>query len=108
MEVPGLDYPLIFAADDQQADELVSDGNRRGAIWTLAELADLIKAPGMTHESAIQAARLRQIFNATVVDIRSCSAVSTMASPEPLTPEPDENPVQSRLDMGQRLRVEPD
>lgn len=101
MEVPGLDHPLIIAADDQQADELVADGFHRGAIWTLTELVELTRAPGMTHDSAVQTARLRQMFNATVVEIgpASRSAVQDQPSSAPAPPSEHE-PDQGSLDLG--------
>jgi hypothetical protein len=51
--VPWLAGPLWFVPDEADAEALVAAGEaRRGAVWTAAELMDLLAIPGMTKAQA--------------------------------------------------------
>lgn len=94
-QVPGSQASLWLVAGPEEVQTLMAEGVKAGRIWTVAEMVDFLQAPGMTSEEALKVARLRQVFNATIVDIRP-------AEPTEQAPQPDEarEPEQRDLDLG--------
>jgi len=97
-EVPGLDETLWMVADRDEVEALIAEGVAARRIWTLADMADLLRLPGMSHEEALRVARLREAFSATIVEIRPADQHQRPKTQESPAPEPE--PIQPELDLG--------
>ena len=71
VSVPGLAEPLWFASGQAEVDTLLSEGIRRGRIWTATELSDLCTDPAPTQKEVVSIARVKLKFSATIVDVRA-------------------------------------
>lgn len=71
VRVPWLADPLWFVPTEADAEALVGRGEAaRGAVWTVAELTDLLAIPGITRESARTVAEAKLEFGGDLVLVR--------------------------------------
>jgi hypothetical protein len=71
---PWLDVPLWFVPGEADAVALVGRGDvTRGAVWTVAELTDLLAIPGITKPQARTVAIAKAEFGGDLVDVIQCA-----------------------------------
>lgn len=88
---------LWFVSGSEEVQQLLSEGIRRGRIWSADELRRICQEPGLTHEEVVGIARARQVFNAEILEVIPAeSEVPPIDLPnEPAAAEP----VQQSLDL---------
>ncbi len=87
----------------REVEALQAEGVQAGTIWTVDQLLPMLKDPGVTHDDAIRIARLRQVFNATVVE-----DFPPEATPAEPAPDASQEPQQGTLDLDKPLQQQSD